>query len=72
VAQPKRRLSSAEAASYIGLDRRTLENWRCKSMGPTYYRISRKRIIYDRDELEQWLQARKVATNDCAVQLATA
>ena len=47
------------AARVIGLGYRTLEQWRYLGKGPAYFMVGRS-VRYRRDELEAWLQNRRV------------
>ena len=51
-------ISVAEAAAYLRLKRRTLDNLRWSGGGPKY-RKHGGRVFYHRDELEQWSEARE-------------
>jgi excisionase family DNA binding protein len=51
-------LSVAEAAQYLRLKRRTLDNLRWAGGGPKY-RKHGGRVLYRRDELEAWSEARE-------------
>ena len=57
------RLTSAEAASYLGVKMETLNTWRCKNKGPAYYKMGRV-INYTRRDLDAYLDLnmRRVAT----------
>ena len=53
-------VSSAEAARLIGLAPQTLKQRRSQgTIDLPYYRVGR-RIMYDRHEVEQWLERRRV------------
>lgn len=47
------------AARVIGLDHRTLEQWRYQGKGPPYLKVGRQ-VRYIREELDAWLQGRRV------------
>jgi len=51
-------LSVTEAAQYLRLKRRTLDNLRWSGGGPKY-RKHGGRVLYRRDDLEAWSQARE-------------
>ncbi len=55
---PCRRLSTKEAAAYLGVSARTLEKARVSGGGPPYHKIF-ARVIYDTDDLDCWLKARR-------------
>lgn len=59
----RRRVDSTGAAEITGYASETLANLRWKGAGPPYYELGegrRKKIVYDVDELERWLAARRV------------
>ncbi len=43
---PDGRVSDADAATYIGLSRKTLANWRSMGKGPPSFRYARKTWYY--------------------------
>lgn len=51
-------VSVAEAATWLRLKRRTLDNLRWLGGGPKY-RKHGGRVFYHRDELERWSEARE-------------
>ena len=51
-------LSVVQAAQYLGVRRRTLDNFRYVGGGPKY-RKHGGRVFYRRDELEAWSRARE-------------
>jgi len=59
--QPK--LSTREAAAYLGVRPNTLEIWRCKHRGPKYAKLG-SRIVYDPDDLDAYFAARSISTRD--------
>jgi excisionase family DNA binding protein len=46
-------LTTAQAAHYVGLSRRTLEKMRCSGLGPQFRKHGRY-VRYHIDELEKW------------------
>lgn len=48
-----------QAAEYLGLHARTLDNWRSQGRGPRYIRVGR-RIVYRISDLEAYLDDRTV------------
>lgn len=58
-----RPLSSSEAAEFLNTTMGTLANWRHNGQGPAYIKLRRK-ILYDREDLERWLERQKVKTAD--------
>lgn len=59
-----RRLSETEAALYLGVAKRTLQDWRCKGCGgPAYSKLgtaARARIVYSISDLDAFLAAGRV------------
>lgn len=58
----RRPLSRKEAARFLNLKERTLANWASLGRGPRYCRSSdqRGKVWYPLEELERYLQERKV------------
>ena len=61
--QPK--LSTQEAAAFLGVKPNTLEVWRTKHRGPRYAKIG-SRVLYDPEDLEAFFAARAVYTRESA------
>lgn len=55
-----RLLNEQDAARYLNLTPRTLQNWRHVGGGPPFIRISARAVRYDPRDLDSWLQVRKV------------
>ena len=58
-----RRLCEAEAALYLGVAKRTLQDWRLRRVGPAYSKlgsVARARIVYDVADLDAFLAAGRV------------
>jgi hypothetical protein len=49
-------LTTEEAATHLRLGKRTLEGYRSKGGGPTYYRQLGKLVFYSREDLDAWRQ----------------
>lgn len=49
------------AASYLGFESGTLENWRYQGRGPRFIHIGRS-VRYDQADLDAWVDAMKVAS----------
>lgn len=49
-------LTTKEAADFLGVTPRFLENRRCIGGGPQYVRISRRVVRYRRADLDRWIQ----------------
>jgi len=51
-------LTTAEAATYLSVSKRTLEDWRTRLIGPTYIKLNGTSTIrYRSDDLEAWIDA---------------
>jgi len=49
-------VSAKVVAEYLGMKERTINGWAKKELIP-HYRISRKAIRYNMEEIERWLDA---------------
>ena len=54
-------LNQEEAAHFLRLSPRTLEDFRHRKTGPPFSRLG-KRVIYHRDDLRQWVRQHLVET----------
>jgi len=45
-----------EAAKYLGIETRTLENWRADDKGPKFYKPTAKLIYYFQSDLDSWIK----------------
>jgi DNA-binding transcriptional MerR regulator len=52
-------LVQTEAAAFLGVNRRTLHNWRRAGFGPKPSRVA-GRLLYDRAELEAFARGARV------------
>lgn len=57
-------VSPRRAAKMYDLDEGTLANWRCKRLGPKFYKIGTRKVIYYLDDLEIWAKSGPVLTSD--------
>ena len=53
----ERPLSVKEAAAFLGLHPRTLDNWRSQKRGPRYRRIGRRKVVYLARDLREYLDS---------------
>jgi predicted DNA-binding transcriptional regulator AlpA len=53
-----RKLRVHEAASYLGLGTSTLARMRIRGDGPPYAKCGPRIVVYDIDDLDQWLRGR--------------
>ena len=57
-------LDAKGAAAYLHLANQTLAKMRLSGVGPPYYKVGR-RILYDRLDLDRWLDSkRRLSTSD--------
>lgn len=52
------RMPSITAARYLGVSGSTLAKWRMSGRGPKFVKAG-SRVIYDRVDLDTWLESRK-------------
>jgi len=60
-ARPRSKMDTVEAADYCRLGKSTLEKLRLVGNGPPYSKIG-GRIIYDRTDLDTWIERHKRAS----------
>ena len=53
------RLKPTQAADYLGLKPSTLAKWRVRGDGPRYAKLGRKIVVYETDDLDQWVAGQK-------------
>jgi len=49
-------LNTEKAAEYLGVEQRTLENWRAEGKGPKFYKPTGKLIYYFKSDLDRWIK----------------
>ncbi|ANY78466.1 hypothetical protein BB934_09675 [Microvirga ossetica] len=54
----RKKLSTLEAAAYLGLGKSTLDKLRLTGGGPAYSQLG-KRVVYDPSDLEAWFAQHK-------------
>jgi excisionase family DNA binding protein len=60
-------LSTRQAASYLSLSPSWLEKLRIHGTGPIFYKVSARRILYKRSDLEAWVEDhRRLSTSEPA------
>lgn len=55
-------LTTPEAAKYLRLSPKTLEKWRCKGGGPPFVAYGGRLRLYDKTDLDAWLEQQKRAS----------
>ena len=58
---PKRVLRPKEAAEWLGCSVNFLEKLRCYGGGPRFIRVGKRTLGYDIEDLQAWLESKKVA-----------
>jgi hypothetical protein len=62
--QERRYMRTPAAADYIESTPSTMEKWRVNGIGPPFCKSGRN-VIYDREDLDAWLSARRrTSTSD--------
>jgi len=49
------RMNTEQAASYIGLSKKTLCMWRCQGKGPRFIKLG-SRILYKKSDLDTYIE----------------
>src|SRR5215469_12619556 len=57
--QESRRLNTIDAAAYLGIGASTLTKLRLTGGGPIFLKITRRRVVYDIRDLDQWADSRR-------------
>ncbi len=57
---PDAMLNTDEAASALRLQKQTLHDYRCRMVGPPFYRIGGRAIRYRYGDLMAWLESQRV------------
>lgn len=60
------RLRTKDAAAYCGSSKSTFEKYRLTGEGPVYSKIGRV-VVYDRTDLDAWLDSKKRRSTSQAV-----
>ena len=48
-------MDTKELATYLGISIATVKRWRKLGIGPQYRRIGPKKIMYDKLDVDEWL-----------------
>lgn len=55
-------LTTKQVAEEYGINEGTLRYWRHCDLGPASFRMGRKRIVYRRRAIEEWISAQEAAS----------
>ncbi len=66
-AAPARRLRRPEAADYAGVSPGFLEKAAIRGDGPRFIRLSARLIVYDTNDLDDWLASRRASSTSAAI-----
>ena len=58
---PTALMTTTQAAGYLGLGLRTLQNWRVRGVGPRFVRCGRA-VRYSQNDLREYLDARRFSS----------
>lgn len=61
-AAPHALMNPEQAANFLGISHRTLENWRLKGGGPAFVRMSHRCVRYRLEALLSWLDKREATS----------
>lgn len=50
------KLTIEEAAMYLGVSVRTLQNWRSDKTKPKFYKPTNKLVYYFKSDLDEWIK----------------
>ncbi len=50
------RMTTEEAANYIGLSKKTLAGYRCDGVGPKFVKLG-SRVFYKKSDLDSWIDS---------------
>lgn len=58
-------LNDTAVAKRLGVDPKTLQNWRCRGNGPPFVRVGRL-VRYEPESIQQWIESqRRTSTSEC-------
>jgi excisionase family DNA binding protein len=61
-------LSTAQVADYLNISKSWLEKLRVSGFGPPFYKVGPRRVLYKREDLDQWIgECRVNSTSEQAV-----
>lgn len=53
-------LDQQAAAHYLGVSPNTVKAWRRRGVGPAYFKVGGRRVVYDQGDLDAFLQKDRV------------
>lgn len=68
MAEEKRYLTTKEAAIYLGMEPRTLQDWRCDKVGPPFILYGPRNVKYDIRDLDRWVDERRFTPSARAIE----
>jgi len=60
----KKFLTPEEVATGYGFSSGHLANLRCKKIGPKYFKVGARKVLYDVIDVERWIRSQPVLTKD--------
>jgi hypothetical protein len=57
-------LTPQQASDISGIAVGTLANWRSRRVGPPYYKLRGRKVLYPYDEFIEWLFRQRILTKD--------
>jgi len=57
-------LTPRDVSILYGISEGTLANYRCKRIGPRFYRLGGRKIAYFQKDLDEWAKREPVLTRD--------
>lgn len=57
--------SSQQAAVYLGITKKALQNMRLRGDGPKYVKFGKNLVMYRREAIEEWIEARTKSSTRC-------
>jgi len=62
--QDDQKMTHKEAAEYLNISSPTLYQWRFRKFGPPFYRFTKRKIIYNKSDLDKFMSDRRVVFKD--------
>ena len=53
------KLTNEEAATYLGVTKGTLANWRSEGTGPVFHKPTDKLVYYFKEDLDAWIRGKE-------------